>query len=878
MKKVNNNDDIQEKLDYINLDLSKPPKFIRNGTIPTFTTNGLNNDKESKVYKYIPINEIEILITPYLRSDDLKKKFSNAVHLNKCLNPNGNEEDKILYKYFAKTLKSVSIDEVKKMEKIQENFLKSKPFKIKYNRDHLWQIYYSEKSNKYFMLVCTKENTFTEFVYLLKKQIEFAKSKQEKAPLIYAPVNYIGYSEEILNKIEIADLENYLWLFTKNWPMLFEVYDKDNNVSLNIIGETFVYRNVKSNYKMTFDDRNEAMKFYKLLKALFIMQTEIKDQYQFETRIDDECRLVMFLAKVEITYDSLTSFIKNEIALADYEIVNKNKEIIKKEKKLFEIKASVKEKETEYFQKQKEISTYLECKKTFFGKVKYFFKSDKKMNSKNNNSNFDDISNEDEISVSTKPIKSTIEKKKYYTIEDLVVIYNIYDKCLKRFKEVNQDIDAMQLKLENLNSKVKNANIYIDEIDKHKKSIFDFWKFANKDEKLSLEEGENLIKNNGRNGISKIFNFDDDFEKLGENVDAIQRKKLSIEELDSIYIAQTEVLPLINMMCANKISKSKFKNMLENLKNEFENNKLIISDEAFDIFGNIDGNNNKVKYIGSRSHREVEKNKFRILNINKKIDIFDFTEKIQATANYLSGAFPKISSLYSMNLYKLQNTSENLLPSNGFEIFNINVQDELIKCKDLDGDAYNLIVLNYEEGLPLIYFTNSVFYDNTNKTLPLGMNLSSNVLIDNEKVKYELVNKTSFKINSFLEKNANEESVNAKTIYVYEYDMSLKSKKKNLREYFDNEMKNNDEIEDETENECDNEMLERIVEENIEELKKKSKLTENEKKSTEKITELQQPIVKKSKKLLKIEKQYEKEIEKQEKREEKARKKLNKNS
>ena len=30
--------------------------------------------------------------------------------------------------------------------------------------------------------------------------------------------------------------------------------------------------------------------------------------------------------------------------------------------------------EKEYLEKEKTISTYLECKKTFFGKVKYFFK------------------------------------------------------------------------------------------------------------------------------------------------------------------------------------------------------------------------------------------------------------------------------------------------------------------------------------------------------------------------------------------------------------------------------------------------------------------------------------------------------------------------
>ena len=44
-----------------------------------------------------------------------------------------------------------------------------------------------------------------------------------------------------LNVNEIADLENYLWLFTKNWASVYEVYDKNNKMSLQIIGETFEY-------------------------------------------------------------------------------------------------------------------------------------------------------------------------------------------------------------------------------------------------------------------------------------------------------------------------------------------------------------------------------------------------------------------------------------------------------------------------------------------------------------------------------------------------------------------------------------------------------------------------------------------------------------
>jgi hypothetical protein len=67
------------------------------------------------------------------------------------------------------------------------------------------------------MLVCTKESTFSEFLYLIKKKIEFTSKKTKIVPKIYVPINSLGYSEKFLNRSEITDLENYLWLFTKNW-------------------------------------------------------------------------------------------------------------------------------------------------------------------------------------------------------------------------------------------------------------------------------------------------------------------------------------------------------------------------------------------------------------------------------------------------------------------------------------------------------------------------------------------------------------------------------------------------------------------------------------------------------------------------------------
>ena len=75
----------------------------------------------------------------------------------------------------------------------------------------------------------------------------------------------MNYSGEFLKKSEIADIENYLWLFTKSWPNVYEVYDKDGNMSIEIIGATNAYKSIKSGYKIVINTKEEALQYYKEL-------------------------------------------------------------------------------------------------------------------------------------------------------------------------------------------------------------------------------------------------------------------------------------------------------------------------------------------------------------------------------------------------------------------------------------------------------------------------------------------------------------------------------------------------------------------------------------------------------------------------------------
>ena len=783
--------DLKEKLDFLGLDIEDLPNFLTKVEPVSFNPSRLNNDKELKVYKYVPIKDIDIYCTPAYRDDPVREKYSKALPLGVYLKKPENGEDFERQKDFFKMLEDFSIEEFYEINDRQNEMNNKIPFKVFYPRNQLWQIYYSEQSNKYFMLVSTKEDTYSEFFYLLKKQIEIdklsprSKKRDEK---IYVPISYVNYNEEILTNKQINDIENYLWVFTKNWPLVYEVYDKNDEISMQIIGETYVYENLKTTYKVVLKSKIEAERFYKLVKALFILQTELSNRYVFRTQIDNSNALEFTYDDKAITYDDLAKFVKEKYLETEKEIKTLTKDVYESEKKLKIMKEEVKEKESEYFKKQKEISTYLEYRKTFFGKVKYFFKGGKKKlkdkeqeeeNRKELQKLKDDFKkNREERNKKVQEeqeLKENINiEKKFYTIDDLVSINKIYEKSHRNINDIKQDIKALDLKLINLSKKIENATLYINEIDKHKKSIFDFWKFANKDEVLELEVG-NEVPATSREKYKRKFDFESDFGELGITADKSQRVKLSKNELDNLFVAyDSDLLPIINMLKAGDMDKDVIEQVFMELKKEYARTALQGKEDTFDVFGSMRDDMTQVKYIGNKSHRENEKDKYQILNINKKIDVFDFTERLQMIVNSLNESLLKIKSVYDMPIYRIIPINDRVHTS-GFEFYNINIEKELEQYKHKEESAIKLIKLNINEEMPLVYMSNIIFFDNINNTLPKGMNLSSKVLIDCDKFDFTLAKKTKFKTNKYFNES-NTIAEDPKTVYIYfeEYDIELK--------------------------------------------------------------------------------------------------------
>lgn len=759
---------VEEKLKYIGLDLNNIPEFLKEFKSLEFRPSKILEDNKHLVYKYIPIDKIQILITPKNRLDDIEEKYAKAVPLIAFLNQK-DEQGEERYSNLLAMLSKVSIDEIKASEEEQNRLAKKIPFEIKYNKSYAWQIYYSDTANQYFMMAPSGENEYDKLFLLLKMQIEYYLGKAKKVPEIFVPINCVDYSEKLLKKSEIKDLENYLWLFTKDWTNIYEVYDKENNMTIQIIGQTNVYENLKSKYKIELKTKEDANSFYQMTKALFTMQTELAVHYKFNTKINSNSELEFYYGKNKIKYENLPEFIEKEYTDLIKKDEKNKKEIEKNKDVLSKYKKIAKEKENEYLEKQKQIAMYLECKKTFIGKVKYFFKNNKKIKKNGKTkSNIEEVNkkqdNENNLKISNSEYDDTIDilkNKPYYTIEDLVALYYKADKTSKDLSNIAMDIEALDYKIENLSLKVKNASLYIDEIDKHKKSIFEFWKFANKDEVKALEVGSNKEE---KKKIKKTFKYEFDFIDLSEQMDKKERIKLSKDEQDSLFIATTEVIDAIN----NIESTDK---VLDNLKQEQVDNIKIYNAQEFDIFGSVQDSREKNKNLGNKKHRETKKDKLKILGITKDTTTEELKNKIENIRNNLKDSFKKIKTKYNMSVYLAAEDDEIL--NKEFCKYFINAEDALKAYKSTDKEI-NLYKLNIKEDMPILYCTNIVYYDNYYKTLPEGMNVEETVILKNDLFEYEKIAKEEFKTNMYLDENI--EKPRARKVIVHEYDMELKQK------------------------------------------------------------------------------------------------------
>ena len=755
-KKTEQDVEILEKLEYIGLNLNKIPESLKKFEPLQFVFPKINNEKQQyKQYRFIPIKDIQILLSPTNRLDDLKEKYRKAMPLSEYLD-NKSEENFLRHATFLDMLRKVKIKDIEKIEEEQEKLSKQLPFKVKFEGNYLWQIYYSEVADKYFMLVPTKDSNYSTFFYLLKKKLE--KSRTAK---IFVPVMGVNYSKKFLSGAEIEDLENFLWVLTHDWPLIYEVYDKQDNASMQILGETAVFDNIKSQYKVVLNTQTEAKRFYRLLKAMFILQTELPNYFEFRTNITEEGGLEFFLEDEKIEYTKLAKFVKSQYAKGEKRKVKISERIVNDRNRLENLKREGSLLDIEFVEKEKQISTFLECKKTFFGKFKYYFKYSKKNKKSKIKNGQAEVKKKKVVKTSSEEIYKEKELKDKYTIEELVDSYKELENLDTELKNIIMDINAIKLKNKNMKKKIENATAYIQEIDSHKKSIFEFWKYSNKDEISSLPEGEEEEVNIEKK-TKKESDYKEDIELLGKNLDKMQLKNLSKTERESIFIASTNLIDILNKVKSNEVMPKEIESSLRELKREQKNNEIEEdNDDENEIFIK-----NIKEELKKDSNGKNLRNKFEILEIGRGTKQIGYKLSLEETVKNIKNAMGKIKLQDDITVYKA--VPDNKIDKNMINVFNIDPEDEIKEVLKQDNDEINFYKMELKPDSNVLGFTNCIFYKNKDKSLLFGMDLSTKMIVDLANMENKLKKNKTFRVIVFEDEHDDFSKMKIKEVNLWE--------------------------------------------------------------------------------------------------------------
>lgn len=734
-----------KKIEYIGLDLKKIPVFLKKNKMTECNLEKEYRDTTYKVYRYIDVNDIQIFITSENDMANIQKKCKSA-------RPLGDFNDEELKQAFMSMVENMNVENFMELENEQNKFDISYPYSISYKNALKWRIYYSANSKKYFMLVSSNEKDNEAMFLLLKKQIQ--SNKEKVAIKIYIPIANEGYSQNFLSNSQITDIENNLWFFTKKWPSVYEVVDIYGNRSMHIIGKNTVYENVESFYKIFIKDKKEAIEKYELLKELFLIESNLKDEYHFNIKIDEKGLFQIFLADQELSLDNMNEFLNKQ----SEEKIKKTQELIDNieniEIELGEKKEELEKKNEEYNFKQKQIVTFLQCKKTFLGRFKYFFKSNKK------NKRINRLPQVQKVEViADDVIKEIYESKDFYYIEDLLAICNILSKYIKNFDTKKQELKVTIEKIEILKQKIKNADLFISEIESHKHSIFEFWKFTNKDVPNELTEAEkNHVPEEEKK--EKEFVFMQDIEKLENQMDNIQIDKLSKNEMDAIFVAK-DYINIINVLCKKELEQDDENYINKILEEEKENyvreksNKNII---YYDAKQNVNVHIKEEK-------QDVRKDKYEILNYDSNMNTQNFKEEIIKTKKILEKAYNKISIPYNIPVYSVLKNNQ----MHEWSLTNLDLQEEIKNEKATNVD---IIKYNVPKGSSALFYTNHVMYCN-NENNKCEKIKEKNALLNINEFELSLKGKHKERISI---QNNNYENV-IKTIKVYEYNLNPKKEK-----------------------------------------------------------------------------------------------------
>ncbi len=183
------------------------------------------------------------------------------------------------------------------------------------------------------------------------------------------------------------------------------------------------------------------------------------------------------------------------------------------------------------------------------------------------------------------------------------------------------------------------------------------------------------------------------------------------------------------------------------------------------FFGGIADDQTKIKILNNQKHREVEKDKYNVLNIMPQTELSVYIDNLRNCLNLVKEAFCKITAVQQMSLYLVTNIEIEL---ENLQILHLN-QIKAIEEKENKKEVY-LYKINWKENMQILYYSNIIFFDNFNKTLPVGMEVSDEVLVNLSDYIFEETGRKTFKMS----KLQDEFSYKIIKVNVIEYDVKKK--------------------------------------------------------------------------------------------------------
>ena len=413
-----------------------------------------NNIK--KVYRYIPISKIEVMVTNHSRNDKIKDKLKDAIPIIEYIySKEFKDFDRVRLEYLLKGYNNSKYEEI---DNLQKRLLEKEPFKITYEEDIFYEIYYMKEENKYLLVICTEDIVFKEIQYILQKKAQYYITRKEE--YIYSG---IANSENFLYKEEIQELEDILWYFTKSWPITYELYNNKNEYSLEIVGNFEIYNGLTSIYRISLKNKNKAAEYLKLAKALMTLEKDTNKYLKFQTIISEKEGLKFRYNDNDIVLKDIPDFLLVNYVKLYEETMAYIDENIAKKLKLEILKEEKNKKEEKLNNLQNYITTFLDSKKTFFGKFRYFFGKDPLKQLEQNEKNLEqkkkkedkDIDGEKDKEEEKKlrekereeiqELKEKINlKRDFCTIEEYIFLYKEYEKQNKQLKLYLKDIRSIR--------------------------------------------------------------------------------------------------------------------------------------------------------------------------------------------------------------------------------------------------------------------------------------------------------------------------------------------------------------------------------------------------------------------------------------------------